>query len=148
MTTVLSPHFSLEEMTISQYAERNGIDNTPPEHIIEHLRITANQLETVRSLIGQPLIITSGYRSQALNTAMNGAPNSAHRNGDAADFICPAYGTPLKICEAITNAQIPFDQLIQEGTWVHISFATPHRQEVLTAKFTATGPVYTKGLVG
>jgi hypothetical protein len=78
---------------------------------------------------------------------MNGAPNSAHRNGDAVDFICPAYGTPLKICRAIEAAQIQFDQLIQEGSWVHIAFASPMRNEILTAKFTETGPQYTKGLV-
>lgn len=145
--TALTPHFSLEEMVMSPYAERNGIDNTPPEHIIERLKNTAFHLEIVRGLLGQPLIIKSGYRSQKLNTAVNGAPHSAHRNGDAADFICPAYGSPLKICKAIDAAHIQYDQLIQEGSWVHISFAIPQRQEVLTARFTATGPEYIKGLV-
>lgn len=151
-TTALSPHFSLEEFITSQYAERNGIDNTPPEHIVERLRNTATNLEIVRGLLGQPLIITSGYRSQKLNTALNGAAHSAHRNGDAVDFICPAYGSPLKICKAIHAAQIQFDQLINEGAhkdtggWVHISFSIPMRQEILTARFTATGVEYTGGL--
>lgn len=143
--TTLSPHFSLEEMIQSQYAARNGIDNTPPDYIIERLRSTASQFEVVRGLIGQPLIITSGYRSPALNKAIGGVSSSAHGHGDAVDFICPAYGDPLKICKAIDAAHIPFDQLIQEGTWVHISFAVPQRQEVLTASFTATGAEYKKG---
>lgn len=150
--TALSPHFSLEEMIHSQYAERHHIDNSPPADIIERLRHTATQLETVRGLIGQPLIITSGYRSPELNKAIGGVGNSAHSQGYAVDFICPAYGSPLKICKAIHAAQIQFDQLINEGAhkdtggWVHISFSIPMRQEMLTARFTAAGVEYTGGL--
>ena len=153
LMTALSPHFSLEEMTASQEAVRKGIDNTPSPFIIERLRETCTQLEVARGLIGQPLIVSSGYRSPALNALLGGAPDSAHCQGFAVDFICPAYGDPLKICKAIDAAHIPFDQLIQEGAnpekgysgWVHISFAIPMRQEVLTASFTATGTHYQEG---
>lgn len=148
--TALSPHFSLDEMVFSQTAVRNGIDNTPPPEIVERLRHTASQLEVVRGLLGQPLIVTSGYRSPLLNRTIGGAPNSAHTKGYAVDFICPAYGTPLKICKAIDAAKIPHDQLITEGGpphgWVHISFSIPMRQELLTAHFTGTETRYTEGL--
>lgn len=144
--TALSPHFSLEEMCFSQTATRHRIDNTPPPEIIERLRHTASQLEVVRGLIGQPIIVSSGYRSPELNKAVGGSSNSAHCKGFAVDFTCPAYGTPLKICKAIDAAKIQFDQLIQEGTWVHISFSIPMRQEVLTAHFTASGTNYINGL--
>ena len=146
--TALSQHFSLEEMVASEYAERRGIDNTPPPDVLEHLRATADALEDVRSFLGHPIIIRSGYRSPALNKAIGGATHSAHMAGAAADFICPAYGTPLQICEGLEVSRIKFDQLLYEGTWVHISFATPMRQEVLTAKFTAQGAQYSKGLIG
>ncbi len=144
--TALSPHFSLEEMVFSQTAVRRGIVNIPPPEIIERLRETASQLETVRGLIGQPLIVTSGYRSPELNKILGGSPHSAHCQGYAVDFICPAYGPPQKICKAIDAAKIPLDQLIQEGTWVHISFAIPMRQELLTANFTGTETHYSEGL--
>lgn len=144
--TSLSPHFSLEEMCFSQTAVRLGIDNTPPPAIIERLRQTCFQLETVRSLIGQPMLVSSGYRSVELNKAIGGSQSSAHCQGFAVDFTCPAYGTPLKICKAIDAAKIQFDQLIQEGTWVHISFSIPMRQEMLTAQFTASGTHYKPGL--
>lgn len=142
----LSPHFSLEEMTFSQTASRRGIDNTPPPEIIERLKHTASQLEVVRGLIGQPLIVSSGYRSPELNKTIGGSPNSAHCQGFAVDFSCPAYGSPLKICRAIDAAKISYDQLIQEGTWVHISFSIPMRQELLTARFSPTGTSYSGGL--
>lgn len=146
MATALSPNFSLEEMTSSQYAERNGIDNTPSDIVVQRLQNTASHLEVIRGLLRHPIIIKSGYRSQKLNTAIGGASNSAHRNGDAADFICPAYGSPLEICRAIFAAKIPYDQLIQEGSWVHVSFASEMRQELLTANFGPTGTSYIKGL--
>lgn len=144
--TALSPHFSLEEMVQSQYAERHGILNEPTDEIIERLRSTASQLEMVRGLLGQPLIISSGYRSPELNSALGGVSKSAHCKGDAVDFICPAYGNPLKICRAVAAAQIGFDQLIQEGTWVHISFAIPMRHELLTAKFNEGVATYSVGV--
>jgi hypothetical protein len=146
MTTALSPHFSLEEMVNSTYAVRHGIDNTPSEHAITRLRNTAASLEVIRGLLRQPIIVKSGYRCSKLNNAIGGSPKSAHMAGDAADFICPAYGSPLDICRAIFAAQISYDQLIQEGTWVHISFAPEMRQELLTARFEPTGTSYTKGL--
>ena len=62
------------------------------------------------------------------------------------DFICPAVGTPLDICMKIAAAKIKLDQCIQEGTWVHISFAPTYRMQFLTAKFTAAGAIYSDGL--
>jgi len=80
-----------------------------------------------------------------LNRAVNGAPNSAHLMGYAADFVCPAAGTPLEIVTKIKSSYIHFDQCIQEGTWVHISFDPKARNEVLTAHFGPNGTSYTKG---
>ena len=142
----LSTHFSLSEFVTSQTAERLGIDNTPPQAVMRAILRTATGMEGVRTLLGAPIIISSGYRSTALNKAIGGASNSQHMKGEAVDFICPGYGSPLKICKAIVASGIKFDQLIQEGKWVHISFSDANRREVLTANFDPAGATYIKGL--
>lgn len=59
-------------------------------------------------------------------------PTSDHRKGDAIDFSCPQFGSPFSVAQAIQASDIKYDQLIQEGTWVHISFGPRMRQEDLT----------------
>jgi hypothetical protein len=129
---LLTPHFTLEEMTLSQTAERNGIDNTPTPGIIETLRVTCEGFEEVRALLGCALIISSGYRCAALNKAVGGVDTSAHVFGYAADFIAPAFGPPIKIAQAILDSAIKFDQVIMEYTWVHLSFDPRLRRIPLT----------------
>jgi Peptidase M15 len=141
----LSPHFTLEELVFSSTAVRLGIDNTPSEEVIAHLRVLADGLERVRSLLGHPMNIDSGYRCDVLNAAVRGSKTSAHLEGYAADFTCPGFGTPLEIVKLITGSTVAFDQCIQEGTWVHISFDPRLRREVLTAHFGNGGVTYTQG---
>lgn len=141
----LSEHFSLAELTASSTAQRLGIDNTPGLETITHLTALAGGLEQVRKLLCAPIHIDSAYRSPALNTAVRGAKDSAHLQGFAADFVCPQFGTPQEIAKLIAKSSIVFDQLIQEGTWVHISFAPKLRRQVLTAHFGAGGTTYSLG---
>jgi hypothetical protein len=142
----LSEHFTLEELSFSSTAVTRGIDNLPPVEVVEHLKATAEGLEKVRALLGHPIHIDSGYRSPALNAAVRGVAASAHCTGYAADFICPAFGTPLEIVKRIAaDTYLCFDQLIQEGTWVHISFDPRERLEVLTAHFANGKATYTRG---
>lgn len=82
----LTPHFSLEEFTLSSAALALGIDNKPtPEHL-ENLRKLAHQMEDVRALFDKVIEITSAYRNPQVNAAVGGVPNSAHALGLAADF--------------------------------------------------------------
>ncbi len=67
-------------------------------------------------------------------------------SGFAADFVCPSFGSPLEIVKAIAVSNINFDQCIQEGTWVHISFDPAMRREVLTANFHQGEAYYTEGV--
>ncbi|HVZ29646.1 MAG TPA: D-Ala-D-Ala carboxypeptidase family metallohydrolase [Asticcacaulis sp.] len=142
----ISRYFTLSEMTFSSTATRLGIDNTPSAGIVSALTDTAQHMDAIRILLGNPIHVDSGYRSPALNNAVKGASNSAHLTGRAVDFVCPEFGTPLQICAAIVKAGIKFDQLIQEGTWVHISFDPAMRQQVLTAKYVNGRTQYTQGL--
>lgn len=128
--TPLAPHFSLEELTTT---DQHFLDNTPPAAVLPNLRNTALRMEAVRSLLGDHGIhVNSGYRSPEVNRAVGGAISSAHLSGRACDFICPAFGDPLKICRLLASSTLEFDQLIQEGSWVHISFDPRMRREVLT----------------
>jgi hypothetical protein len=129
----LSPNFSLGELTYSETAEKNGIDNTPPPEIVENLKRLAAGLETVRGLLGAPLEISSGYRCAALNEAVGGSSASQHVLGLAVDFSCPGFGPPLEVARAIRESGMQFDQCILEyGRWVHLSFSDAPRGRILT----------------
>ncbi len=142
MTTWLSAHFSLEEMTATQ---QRGLDNRPTSAVLKRLNATARVLEEVRVLLGDtPMLITSGYRSPAVNRAVGGSATSAHMRGEAADFICPRFGSPLAVCRAIADSDLAFDQLIEEaGAWVHLGLGGRWRREVLTWR---PGGGYGRGL--
>ena len=141
----MTPHFSIDEVEHSNTAERVGIPNKLPEHLKSNALVTAQGMEDVRSLLGKPIPISSWYRSPRLNSYIGGAKASQHLLAQAVDFICPAFGTPYKIADAIRKSNIQFDQLIYEYTWVHISFvaANPRRQ-VLTKQHNTGG--YINGL--
>lgn len=143
--TQLTDHFSLEEMCRSSTAERLGIKNDPNPMIVSNLGRTARGLEEVRSLLGHPIYIDSGYRCPYLNRVVGGAANSQHMVGMAVDFTCPGFGGAIDIARTIAASGIVFDQLIQEGSWVHISFSDTPRRNVLTAHFGAFGTTYTQG---
>ncbi|MDD4963588.1 MAG: D-Ala-D-Ala carboxypeptidase family metallohydrolase [Gallionella sp.] len=149
----LSEHFWLSEFTASQAAARLGISNEPDSlDVLTNLTEVARLLEKVRTVLGGKTIsISSGYRSPAVNKAVGGSMTSAHSNGCAADFSCPSFGTPRQITAAIMNSGLTFDQLIYEGTWVHIAIAEPGktpRNQVMTAVFkSGQATTYLAGLV-
>ena len=83
----LSKHFSLEEMTRSMVAARKGIDNTPGAGEIKNLENVCYEiLEPVRAHFDKPLMISSGYRSEALCEAIGSKKTSQHAKGQAVDF--------------------------------------------------------------
>lgn len=121
----LSPHFTLGELIVSDTAARKGIDNSPSALVESNLGLVAATLEAVRAINGKPLVVSSGYRCQALNTAVGGSDKSAHMYGLAADINVPGI-SPYDLGLAIMKAGIKFDQIIHEyGEWVHIAVAPP-----------------------
>ncbi len=131
---LLSPHFTLAEFTVSQQAARLGLDNQPTPEILQRLQtVTAPGMEAVRALLGEAIVISSGYRAPKVNRAVGGAATSDHQWGWCVDFTCPRAGSPLTVARRIADSEIDFDQLIHEfGSWVHISFSPRHRGQVLT----------------
>ncbi len=129
----LTRNFSLEQLIYSETAERERIDNMPAANIVKNLRLLARGLERVRTLIGFPLEISSGYRCPELNRRVGGATSSQHSLGLAADFTCAEFGPPVDIIKAIRDSDIEFDQCILEyAKWVHISFSKTPRGKLLT----------------
>ncbi len=129
----LTANFSLEQLTYSETAARERIDNTPAPDIVDNLRRLAEGLEQVRALTGFPLEISSGYRCRELNGLIGGAAASQHTLGLAADFTCAEFGPPADIIKAIRSSGIEFDQCILEyAKWVHISFSKTPRGRVLS----------------
>jgi hypothetical protein len=134
----LSPHFTLQELTVSDWAARNGVDNTPPLDIVANLTKLAEKLEEVRAILKQPIIVNSGYRSPKVNKAIGGKPTSSHQYGLAVDFKSPSFGTPEDIVKALSVTELRYDQLSLEfatpdgGGWVHLGIGNKMRQQLLT----------------
>ena len=119
----LSTNFTLDEATNSQTAARLSIDNDPAPDILENMKQAAYGLELVRTELGGPILVSSWYRSPALNSAVHGAQGSSHLLGFAVDFTCPSFGTPDEIVRKLMKSTIPFKQVIREfSRWVHIDF--------------------------
>ncbi len=141
----MSDHFKINDLIASQKAKELGIDNYPTIEIQKSLEFTAAGLERVRALLGHEIQISSGYRCEALNKAVGGSVSSQHMKGEAVDFECPGF-QPKDIAKMLSNwmRHMGIDQLIYEGTWVHVSFTLNPRYDVLT-KNKAGG--YLKGIV-
>lgn len=143
----LSEHFALIEFTRSATAARRGIDNTPSAEHLANLTKLAQKLEEVRALLGHPIVITSGYRSPALNAAVDGSATSSHCHGLAADFHVPGFGPDQAVAQAIADSTLDFDQLIFEqtarSTWVHLGLDARMRREILSWK---SGRGYRRGV--
>lgn len=136
MIQELSENFSWAEASITSHRE---FDNEIPAHLYHVIKNTALWMEKVRNVLNdKPISVSSWYRSPALNTAIGSDTNtSEHPRGQAVDFICPKFGTPIDIVRALSHKDsgIYFNQLILEHTWVHISFPVPPavpKMQVLT----------------
>ena len=136
----LSTHFTLEELTRSDAAARNGWDNTPNEQETENLRRLAVLLESVKSAVGmKPVMINSGFRSKKVNDSVGSKDTSQHRLGCAADIRVPGM-TPRQVVDACIANGVPFDQIILEfDSWTHISVpntpdAKPRGQRLIIDK--------------
>lgn len=158
--TMLSPHFSLAELTASATARQIGDPNQPGKAALECLRdLCAHVLEPVRVHFGKPVRVNSGFRALRVNRAVGSSDSSQHLLGQAADIEI----------EGVSNAElarwirdnIDFDQLILEAYrpgvagsgWVHVSWRAFNRRGrkdkrgVLTMTLGSHGPIYSSGIV-
>jgi zinc D-Ala-D-Ala carboxypeptidase len=136
----LTPHFTLEELTASETAERNGWDNSPNDQELANLTRLADFLEQVKVVLdGKAIMISSGLRTKKVNDAVGSKDSSQHRIGCAADFRVPGM-TPDEVVRKIIASGISFDQVIREfDRWTHISIpnsddTSPRKQALIIDK--------------
>lgn len=137
MTTKLTPHFTLEELT---HTDHRQYDNTPNEQELENLKRLAEFLEEVKAALGgKPVMVNSAFRSKQVNDAVGSKDSSQHRSGCAVDIRVPQL-TPDEVVKTIVAAGLPYDQLIREfDRWTHISIPNrpnmdPRRQVLIIDK--------------
>lgn len=126
----LSQHFSLKEAIKSEKAVALKVHNIPNVATFNVMEKTAACMERVRAALDNKAIkVNSWYRGPEVNAAVGSKSTSQHLKGEAVDFVCPAFGTPLEICRKLIELKdlIRYDQLILEHSWVHISFAITSR---------------------
>ncbi len=137
----LSPHFTLAEMCESQTAEKHGIANIPSSEAVANMRrLCEGCLEPLREALGLPIIITSGYRTKALNNhILHSARKSQHVSGQAADFYVEGASRRELLIKAfhliIVHEDIDYDQLILYPTFIHVSYVrrTANRHKLTKA---------------
>ena len=137
MTTLLSAHFSLEELTTTEHRKYS---NEPNETERTNLVRLAIFLEQVKELLeNKPIMVNSAFRSKAVNDAVGSKDSSQHRVGCAADLRVPGM-TPDEVVKTIIASDLPFDQVIREfDRWTHISVPNlpnlaPRRQALIIDK--------------
>jgi zinc D-Ala-D-Ala carboxypeptidase len=133
----LSNHLDLSEVVRSDMAKRKGINNMPTQEHLQNLKkLAENIFEPIRLHFGVPIMVSSGYRSRALNTAIGGSLTSQHCSGEAIDIDMDgtSRGVTNKMVFDYIKDNLNFDQLIYEfGTinspdWVHVSFESTGKQ--------------------
>lgn len=129
-------HFTMNELTRSDTAQRYGIDNTPGDAEKACLKaLVKHVLDPLREAWGQPIIVSSGYRCGRLNKIVKGSPTSQHLLGQAAD-IHTVKDTPAenkRLFQLIQKLKLPYDQLIDEYgyNWIHVSYGPRNRHRIL-----------------
>ena len=119
----LSQHFKLSEfLNLKKYPE-----NIPTMQVVVNITYGCHLLlEPARLEVG-PIIVNSGFRSEAINRRVGGVRNSQHLIGQAAD-IRPQNPAQFQRLVDFLKAHALTDQLLTASTWLHISwnpFAQP-----------------------
>ena len=119
----LSKHFLLREfLNLKKHPE-----NIPTMQVVANLTYGCLMLlEPARAIVG-PIIINSGFRSEAVNRKVGGVKNSQHLIGQAAD-IRPKDPAQFSALVAFFKNWEYTDQLLTASTWLHISwnpYSTP-----------------------
>jgi uncharacterized protein YcbK (DUF882 family) len=128
----LTEHFTFEELTVTEMRVIQDLNREQALDFAANIEKTAQLLEKVRTLLGQPLIVTSGFRCPVLNQLIGGSPTSQHMAGLAADFRGNGWTDPPHFRDAmnsIQNSGLRFHQLLLEHGCLHIS--VPNQNDIL-----------------
>jgi zinc D-Ala-D-Ala carboxypeptidase len=130
----LSAHVTLKEFQASGLATLRNLNNEMNESQIASAKLLCeNVFEPLRIYLNTPIQISSAYRSPQLNKMIKGSLSSQHCKGEAMDLQIGAKGFNF------IKDKLQFDQLIWEfgndenPSWVHVSFSSKNRKQVLKA---------------
>lgn len=117
-------YFTITELCHSDYAVRADLENNPTSLVIDNLTwLTEKLLDPIREKWGAPIKVNSGFRNTYLNKQLNGAKNSQHIVGEAADITVGSQKDNKRLFDLIVDSGLEFDQLIDESnySWLHVS---------------------------
>ena len=141
----LSQHFTLGELCKTSAKTQDG--NIPSHVHIENLKRLCGWLEMLRSEWNKrygegddPIVINSGYRSEAVNKAVGGVKGSNHLTGCAADIRVAGIEQLVRYATILLDISDEscedFDELLLErspkgGYWLHFAVRpTGNRRKV------------------
>lgn len=129
----LSEHFTLGEMCKTSVKYKN----VPNEVQVENLKRLCSWLEMLRSEWNRrygegndPIIINSGFRSEAVNNVIGGVATSNHLAGCAADIRVAGMEQLIRyatiLLDVSDQSREDFDELLLEysprgGYWLHFA---------------------------
>ena len=126
----ITKNFTLDELCVTS----TGLPNVPgTDDTVNLINLTVHILQPLRDALGVPVRVNSGFRSRVVNAAVGGVSNSQHALGQAADITAVGF-SPSQLAHLIRDLKLPYDQLIQEPTWVHVSYGPRHRRVCLTMR--------------
>ena len=137
----LSQHFTLGELCKTSVKTEDG--NIPSHVHIENLKRLCSWLEMLREEWNRrygegddPIVINSGYRSEAVNKAVGGAKGSNHLTGCAADIRVSGIEQALRYAVILLDISDEsgelFDELLLErgskgNYWLHFAVRPPSK---------------------
>lgn len=92
----------------------------------KNIVLMAASMEEVRRFLGKPIVVHCWLRPEAYNTAIGGAPGSAHIEGNAVDFHVKNYEGPdgCNLMRGALYTQLEAFGLRMErndnGAWIHL----------------------------
>ena len=159
----LSEHFTLAEMCKTSAKTADGrsaqgdalLAKNIPSHVhIENLKRLCGWLEMLRDEWNRrygegndPIIINSGYRSEAVNKAVGGVKGSNHLTGCAADIRVAGMEQALRyaviLLDISDESQEDFDELLLERSpkgsyWLHFAVRPPSQENRRKIRFIQT----------
>ena len=127
----LTQHFTLEELSHSDYADAHGIKNYPGQQAQQNLMMLCVLiLEPLRMAIEQPVRINSGYRCKAVNNGVGGVSTSHHLLGLAADIHFENESQLNAMIKALHNNKhldLALIERSKSSQWLHAQLPLTNR---------------------
>ena len=113
----MNNYFKLSELLVTD----TKLKNVPTAFdVVENLRELSCVLSVLRCLVGSPIKCNSGYRSDAVNSAVGGVPGSLHLLGRAADITSVDIVALRQYCSLFYYKGV-FRECIDHDTYIHVA---------------------------